>query len=445
MRGIPFQTSEYTIHKHFESILHAPPFSDMWKMGYPMNFTIFLHHRKPSGDRTGTGNIRIPDLDIARLLISQSDSLPTLDGARIKLGFSTKGVDPRDIETLRNSPYQDPEILREQNELDKRLTSHEPLTKLQFGWLDRDQVFSPEWTRSYTGSMSAYVWFDGKRRELAIEEISTRPLGRYQPRRVVMRFGSVKTLSYSRSRDPEDSLLLTLLVPPVFEERIGGNGTKRTRESSLCDDGLHARLVPYTSCAILLAVASKRSRQKILDMCSVVRLPKPTRFLAAPEARDHFAVKTIVEAERFIKALPWPIAFQVLSLLRNRKLSAKELLLLRNEIGIMVQQYRSMPTRAARIVEKFGQELEGSEWLNPSHNSQHRILGTLTRCFRTACGVPSSIFRHLEPPGDLFTCYHVAVTPTSEIPQDPYPDQASLLCATCHESDIEHPVQPSTA
>jgi len=171
----------------------------------------------------------------------------------------------------------------------------------------------------------------------------------------------------------------------------------------------------------------------MLDMCSAVHLPKPTRFLAAPEVRDHFAVNTLVRAERFIKALPWPIAFQVLSLLRNRKLSAKELLLLKDEIEIMVHHYRSMPTRAAYIVEKFGQELEASEWLRPSHNSQREILGTLTRCFRTACGIPSSVFRHLEPlGGDLFTCYHVAVTPTSEIPQGPYPDQVSLCCATCH-------------
>jgi len=414
-------------------------------MGYPMNFTVFLHRRKRRS-KGRTGIVRIPDENIANLLILHSYHLPPICGARIKLARSKNEVDPRDIETLRKSPYRDPEILREQNALMELLADREPLTKLQFGWLDRDQVFSPEWTRSYGVSMSASVTLDGGRRDLRIEEDFDSydfddydfdgSYVMYKSRRVVIRFGNVGTLSYSRNGDPDCSLLFTLLAPPVFEEPIPYLAAfalewdepkdRRTRHSSLCDDGLHARLVPYTSYAILLTVANKNSRQNILDMCSAVHLPKPTRFPAAPEARGHFAAKTLAEAEQFIAALPWPIAFQVLSLLRNVKLSAKELLHLRDEIEIMVLQYHSMPKRAADIIVQFGLELDELEWLYPSHNSSHQILESLRQCFRIACGTPSSSFRLREPLGDLFTCYHVAVTPTSEIPEGPYPDRASF-------------------
>lgn len=345
---------------------------------------------------------------------------------------SKDGMDPRDVETLRQSPYRDPEILREQIELKERLGSSVCLNMLQFGWLDRDQIFSPEWTRSYTDSLiSASIKFDGNRRELTIQETSIGLFGGYIPRRIVIRFGNVETLSYSQSGDPICAVLLTLRSPPVFEELstpppefLFLSEETRTRHSSLHDNaGSHSQVAPYTSSEILLSMASKDSRQQFLDMCSAAQLPKPTQFLAPPAARGHFSAEALAVAERFIKALPWPVAFQVLALLRDLVLSAKELVLLRGEIATLVQQYHS--SRAAEIVKQFGLELHESEWLHPSHNSHDQILASITRCFRTACRSPSSSFREL--PDDLFTCYHVAVTPTSVLPQGPYPDQVSLL------------------
>jgi hypothetical protein len=150
IQGIPFQATELIVHEHFEKILHGPPFSDMWKMGYPMNFTIFLHRQNRSHS-SGTGVIRIPEGKIALRLIVDSPTLPTLCGARLRMRRSKHSVDHHDIETLRQSPYQDPEILREQNKLDRRLAGPMPLTKLQFGWLTVTGSLAPS-GRAHTGT-----------------------------------------------------------------------------------------------------------------------------------------------------------------------------------------------------------------------------------------------------------------------------------------------------
>ena len=402
-----------------------------------MNFMIFLHRQNRSHS-SGTGVIRIPEEKIALRLIDNSRTLTTLCGARLRMMRSKYSVDYHDIETLRQSPYQEPKILREQNKLDQRLAGPVSLTKLQFGWLDRDGVFSPEWSRSYRDSPpSACLEFNRERRELCIQETDAGLLRQYRPRRVVIRFGSVRTLSYSGN-----ALLFTLLAPPAFEEcRVAS--AMRTRHTCLHDvDGSHARVAPYTSSTILLSVAGENARSRTLSMCSAVHLPKPRRFSAPPEARDHFSAVALAEAERLLAALPWPVAFQVSSLMRNRILSAKELCLLKDEIEIITQHYRSAPTRAADIIIHFGEAVAKSERLHPSHNSQDRILRSLRECMQMACRVRQSSFRLREPSGDSFTCYHVAVTPTSELPQGPDPEMASLHRTTSYESDIRYPVQP---
>lgn len=455
MRGIPLQADEAQIHDHFRNILHNPELSVYWKMGWPMNFTIFLHHysrRRRHQRRTSvtTGVLRIPDFQIALQLIAISFRLPTLCGCRIKLSKSRNNIDPHDVETLRLTPYRDPQILRQQLRLEQELNHQVRLKSLQFGWLDRDQVFSPEWSREYEQEYPAVITFDPGKRALVIEEKGGWLFGHYNPRRVVVRFGSVDSLSYSRADDPQSALLFTLRAPPVFEESLiattpnifsdlwtqqiqDDDVEKRARRSSLHDlYGHHARLAPYISLAFLISVESGQDRDRVLSMSRVAHLPKAEPFFATPVARNHFSSEALTAVEEFIASFEWSIAFQLSVLLKNLMVSAKELLFLRRHIEEVVRRHASdsTSTHVAEIIIEFGEQLKTLNWRNPSRDALRRIEDDLNNCFQAACEFPSSRFRLRTPEGNLTLCYHVNVTPTSIMPDGPYPDQVSSKYAS---------------
>ncbi|KAF8321798.1 RdRP-domain-containing protein [Clavulina sp. PMI_390] len=410
IKGISLQADDATVHDHIRNILHQPPLSEYWTRGYPMNFALIIHRYKNRRSRrrwreVTTGILTIPDV---RLIFTESNR---------------SNLDPHDIMTLLETPYRDPEMLRERVRLEKALGETVPITTLQFGWLDRDQVFSPEWVRNYGTDDPASVAFLESRRAIAIQEKAKFIIGRYTPRQVVVRFGSVESLSHSRAGDPYVAILFTLHSPPMFEEQEKTDPTARddifgpdeeekwTRCSSLHDlSNEHTRLAPFVSLAFMITFNTQRDREAVIAMCRAAHLPKPQPLLARPSYREHFTALLLSQLEDFISSFTWPIAFQLSALLYDLTISARELYQLREEISALVNRRQNNPYLVAEMIVEFGEQLRLLDYRNPGHS------------------VP-------QPESNLFLSYHANVTPTSIIPRGPYPDQSNRVLRRYHANN----------
>lgn len=441
MHAIPLTASEEDVHDHFKIILHDVPFKNLWDPGYLMSFSIRLH-RIRRGKRGRTGVLGVPDRKVAQLLIQKAADrqLPPLHSGHIQMSESNTPIDPDEARRLHETPYQDPTLLRQQAQLEEALSSVVHISSLQFGWMDRDGMFSSEWSRSYSQDLnsnsSALIKFNAGSREVRIEEHSNvmhalfPRSDTYQPRHVVIRFGAVEGLAYYDRRDADPSMLFTLDSNPAFEQlplSILNLGPldyfqKRLRRQSMSCER-HQVIVGYTSRAVLVTFKSISDLQIALEMAGIAHLPKHSTSSYISDSRGHFATEAILDVEAFAADLNWPVASKVLGLMQRLDISAKELIMLKPHIIQLEHQYRGEPELAADILDAFGYSVREVK-VRSGENFTSRANNAIEQCFRRSTLDVGFQRRPLwKLSDDLILAYHLNVTPTSMQLQGPYPEQ----------------------
>lgn len=431
MHAIPITTSEEQIHDHFKVILHKLPYTFYWAPGYLMSFSIRLHNaRRDSKFKTGT--LSIPNKTIAWLLIENAQELPPF---KICLKASNTPIDPDEAVRLRDTPYQDPTLLRERIEREKALVSGVSINGFQFGWLDRGGCFSCEWKRTYGQGVafdqSASVKFSLTLREIRIEEHPSlheplEPSNGYTPRHVMIRFDTVVNIGYYDRHRAGHVMIFALRSNPAFEELPPARsmGQKRLRRQSMhCE--LHKQIVAFTSRTVLLTFGHLDDLRNALDKADIARLPKHSLIHQTPHPRNHFTPTMIQDIESFASHLSWPIASKVLSLMQRLVVSAKELVLLRLSIIKLALSQPYNPRRTESMIEAFGQAVQLLK-VKSGEGFDGRVGVAIQECFKDATlnvGFYTQIPQNL--PDDIILAYHLNITPTSRQIHGPYPEQVS--------------------
>ena len=449
---IPSLTTEIELHDYVKNILHSPTFQLLWRRGFPMNFKLHLHanHKQRGNTRNArTATLLVPDRNIGQLLLTRGN--PPLRGRSLLWKLSRNAPNPGEIGMLDQTPYLAPDQLREREQLENALSSSPVLRGLQFGWLDRDEIFSIEWERLYTEqNMKAHINFVSDKREMRIVEeengadlMSDGGLQRLffgrssnrreRPRMVTTSFSNVETMSRSDRSFPEASIIFTFYSSPSFEEaRIDllghilgiesdGPEIKRTRKSSM-DDPEHARVSPFTSLALRVIFESRRGLEEVMRMAAIVKFPSPLTFPGSPVRRSHFSRSHLEWVEAWIATLPWKVAYHTTSLLRNLLLSAAELRAFQPRISRLVTDLEE--SQAAEVVRTFALYLPEVSRVSRSSSAQ-QIKRKLLECFNRAKNDAENKGSRRRVSVDTILCYHVTVTPTTFMLHGPDLEQVS--------------------
>ena len=434
VENVPFSASELDVIELLAKALHSPEFTKRWP-GAPINFKMTLHRdKKKQGHRHGgTGVLTLPYADIGKDFLQCYGRWLRLKGHLLCVSLSRRPTSVA-IEPLRNTPFQDPAILRAKEKLESALAEIVPVGRLQFGWIDRDGVFSIEWERVYddsTSQLSANMGFKAENREVYVEEYARVVYPSQAPRIVLIKISSVERVK----RDISDtSLILTLYNAPNFEQKprnvlglpYGHAGERRTRHSSM-DDPAHARVAQYTSLAIRVCFNTTRDTRRVLDMAATAKLPSPATVRAPPERRGHFSIEYLAEADRLIKQLDWPVAFQCSALLSQMTISPQELAVhcypyLARVIAVQGVFF------AAEAVRKFGDILRAAGPQFPNHvrgthmrRVQQHLQATLFAAAEVV--IAASALKALPSLDAIVQTYHVSVTPTGFGLSGPFPEQ----------------------
>jgi RNA-dependent RNA polymerase len=451
IRHIPYAATEIEIHNYVREILHSPGFQQVWHRGFPMSFKLRLHADRRGKDRGhgGTATLLVPDQRIGQLLLNLRH--PPLRGKSLVWALSKNTPNPADIEALSQTPYLAPDQLLERERLERILSAMPKLAALQFGWLDRDDVFSIEWERLYTlGNMTARIEFVSDKREMRVTEAQklmasggelfmflsgSLPPGR-RPRIVTTSFSNIESISHAERSDPNPSIVLTFRAPPNFEEAPSGIWTvisipdnrRRTRKSCM-DDLEHARLSPFTSLAMRVIFESREGLDDVLRMARAAKLPSPFTFPSSPVRRTHFSQSDLQWVETWIARLPWQVAYHTTSMLRNLWLSAAELRSFHSRIDQLVEEVQEF--HAAEIVRTFGLYLSELSRVSPGPHAAAMIKRKLADCFNRAKKDAEERSPRRRLSDATVLCYHVTVTPTSFMLKGPEVEQVSLLGWCC--------------
>ncbi|KIJ35731.1 hypothetical protein M422DRAFT_261913 [Sphaerobolus stellatus SS14] len=252
---------------------------------------------------------------------------------------------------LKEVPFQDPDIAQAKEELKKALVHSVPLASLQIGiFLPQPAktglpgiIFSPEWEGSYSDRGDGGLLFEFPHKLLRI------CIGDYTDiivQNVIITFVNLKKVYMGWE-------LGCASTAPAFElEGIYRTTTGKREDNenirqrvSYFTEG-HQRIAPYAHQIRLELKDGEESLELFVDMCRQAELPEPVWLRSGRvdvQRLNVFSSKNLNKIERWLKTLPWLIAFQCEALLRNLRLNALQLLSLEPRI-IQLTKTRDVTT-----------------------------------------------------------------------------------------------------
>jgi len=227
------------------------------------------------------------------------------------------------------------------------------------------------------------------------------------------------------------------VAPPVFEEfafheRITGDKEKHKKKFKRLGslDSRHAIVAPYAQQLRLVLYPEHRDRfdpsifthnviEEFVEMCKTANLPSSMimqfreRYQLEADSCEFFSPKRLHKLAKEFKRLPWPVAFQLESLLHNRLLHAEDLEKLLSRVRTLIS--RKDPAYVCELLRKYYGELKAC----PSCDWRESPLDHFTRLER------QFKFHPRQPSNDNaskghFQCCHVTITPTRMILEGPY-------------------------
>ena len=231
------------------------------------------------------------------------------------------------------------------------------------------------------------------------------------------------------SHIPVLDICFDTLTPPVLEqiefhrsltgEREIDNSKFKHRIGSLHPG--HETVAPYAPNlrVVLYHDANIDMIDRFVGMCKIAGIGTPNMILRCSRLsqieaskQEFFTAKRLHRLRRVFRDLPWPVAFQLESLLHNGLLHTKEVEDLLHPVRTLCDAHKSV--YVGDLLRRFNEVLQARS-----------VRESPAKCFERVC----RDFEFIEHPQSQtsFRCCHVTFTPTRMILEGPYATQSNRV------------------
>ena len=419
--NLDFSLSKPQVVEALAEVLHNEPFRPSPEHA-PGKFHLHLYKAKnPVHTNNGRGLLTLPSVEMGEAFIhlygSSNPSIPLRIGGRVtKFLVSKKQLERDIVDKILLRPFSNH---REEGTQDQWNKDHDASTlkvkAVQFGWLCRDHTFSVECEESC--SDRCHITFNPERRQIRIH---LRFMTEFYI--VVIPFASINTISTSTNLDREHALLFYLNVPPSYEkEQVSG---KRLKLSHLPIPD-HERLAPFTSMAIRIVCCSQTDVRQFRKLCRIAHLKRVDEYDYPVDHRDLFSLNDMITIHDQLCDLPWVVAFQMESLLRNMAIDFKEANILYPVVSQMVEDKgKEFVATALRNFRNEADLLFYSE-----DEDAIDVVGLFKKCMHEL-DQQGTLIPPRPTDGSLYNAFHIDVTPTTMHLDGPFVEQSNRVIRT---------------
>lgn len=212
----------------------------------------------------------------------------------------------------------------------------------------------------------------------------------------------------------------SLFSTPTFEEDIDGEAPAPVRTRISWFDAEHERVAPYASLALRFSCTKAMYLETFRSICRVAKIQPALDEVPPLSLRNLFSASVVESFNRWLRYLPFEVAFQVEAITRKLFLDLTEMLCLREELDALVASDGN--NYLCGLLQKFSGILKGIYNEGSLFNSPVEVF---RRCKRDYVPESTSLMQlALE---DAFDCLHVAFTPTSVDLDGPFPERSNRV------------------
>ena len=421
MRNIPYAVDEIALNRLLQPTLHGPTFEPVFQGGAPYDYRIQLFKpKRPGTPHSGCGIITVPTEAIGLHLIQLGSIV--VHGRAVAFSKSIKPARPEHIDIVQR-PYQDPVVREREEQRRAELATQIRINHVQFCWAGFKEV-SIEWENR--GDW--FVSFDDNNRAIVLQLKSWR---------IVVRNTTIEDIE-----EDGDFCHLSLEFPPTLEvdqsrldpfnmiPLLDGLGvrpptsptsptTPRDRQSTLEEE--QQAIISFVNVLRFCFTNPHSGREKFRGKMQLIdrrvygyRGPRPAHL-------ELFTTHSLEELQDWCKRQEYQIAFQVHAILCKRLIAPTMLLDLVPIFGQIIQDLTA--DEVVDILKRFGQFVrepeEGMEDWRPRQFLEFCIDNRTTNVARRVVSPEES--------SRLFECYHVTITPTSQLLSGPIPETSNRV------------------
>lgn len=418
--------------------LHSPVF--MGDNSNPMNFHVHLPWDNSGAGRPhrGFGYLTVPTQEIGIQFLEHAADGLFLCGRWIYF-LESHQVDgkPDIIQSITKMRYIDPRIQEAEDIKSEELSaSRVSLRTIQFGWDCRDHVMSIE---SEASPEACCLSFDEDRRQFRVEFIHEN--FKYH---IAIRFSQIQHLTAHLYLQQEPVILLKLLDPPAYERDLhpcrgtdgypydmmsesdeSFDGPCRKQLSFLPVPQNHQSVAPYTGLALRFVCTSKLELQEFSNLAHLAGFNSIVSKEYRVERRNLFSPVSLEHYERWTRALPWTIAFQVIAIVNRRSVNVQEMLDILPDIG---ELNRARGKKyVALLLQDFASKVCVLDHIEaPEDKGPTAVRLCLEQTLKNFDSLPTR--QKINPTdGSLCEVFHVTVTPTSMVLDGPNPERSNRV------------------
>ncbi|CDO72330.1 hypothetical protein BN946_scf184977.g27 [Trametes cinnabarina] len=449
MTNIAPGTSVHQLKVELATILHTPPFRQ--PTNPPINFEVYVFPRKQRS-RFQCGALTLPSYDVGELFLrlygGRTPQRSVQGGAtRIQFQLSNREARPEVVERIRIMPFEDPRIAQaRERDVEEWRAREVRIATIQFGWECRDHVYSIEWEKSCSATLSMNP-------ELREFRIKVKGSALDETRIIAIRGSQIAWASASvHEHSGVPVIFFSLSNPPAFETESAVFADTETMLSTLFHlppsmpakrrrwtafDDSHEPLAPYTSLALRLECSSLNDLDMFRDMAQKAHV-HPDRFAYHVERRGLFSEALRGEYAAWVVGQPMIVGFQVEALLRSWLLDFKEVLRLRRPIEALLRSRGRDYTAAllrdymarAKALYWYGEDAspgQNASHVNVSSNLSDNPVELFAQVQSTFVYKTINTAFDTADPTALFYCLRVSVTPTTMLLEGPFPERSNRI------------------
>ena len=437
LRDVPYAANDTDIVVALAQILHRAPFP----RDSPTNFHVELFPQHRSNNHRGMGILTLPTVPIGDLFLRLYAGRGIyMKGRTIQFSRSTKPLSRGVLERLLSSTWEDPSVLKMEQE--RKALESKPITlaAVSFGHFCRDGSFGVENTPPGSGQIACDLNLRQVKLTMSpalanIFSVTFHPntSATYRPSQIKKVIAS--GVSSSSPANAQPLIFLESSTPPRFEQVAQANSVRRC--SSLQGD---STMTP--GCTILCLTFRSDSDLNIFHKrCKELGLPSMQKRDIVVCRRSAFSNDNMEQLSDFLKSLEFSLAFQIQKAVMESLLEPLEVISLENDIFKLQDKYG---TQAYTFFQYFAETLRGSRReLRSRHRRRDAMrvamtasyaqqrLPTLSQQLDEAVDAYSKLQNQLRPfsftSPAFYLSYHIIITPSSQILEGPLPDQSNSV------------------
>ncbi|KAF8077751.1 RNA dependent RNA polymerase-domain-containing protein [Lyophyllum atratum] len=439
---LPYEVNDWTVTRRVATILHSEEFAprrrDENAVDRLINFRVKLNPSKAGGvGNDGTGVLTLPTSEVGMKFLRWVQDRPLrFEGKKIKFYRRGHSSHPGLALTLDKTPYINPDIEEERQKKLWDLRDQFRVDAVQFGVFYRpkyplipeerltNRAFSIEWERTYTTDSMGWLAFEYDHKVIRIS-LGNEMMDKFGSS-IAINFASIQKIAVGYDGNPY--ICFDTLTPPILEEiefhrALTGDKGKDDRKFKRRIGSLHPGhqvVAPYAQHLRILIYNDPKVDMvtKFTEMCKIaglagnmiIRCEGPNKVEA--DRQGFFTAKRLYHLGLELKRLPWPVAFQLESLLHNYLLHTGDISALLSPVRDMCESRGAR--YAADLLRHYHEKLE----VRSIRESPFNCFARLHRDFTFS---DSTL-----PPGNFF-CSHITFTPTRMILEGPYATQSNRV------------------